>query len=119
VLVGVLTVLGNVLGLLRDLLLARFFGATGETDAFLVAWSVPETASPLLIEGAMTFLMVPIFVRALAQPGGLAAVVRGTLPRIAGLVALVGGAVALGAPLLVRLLAPGIEQSALAVEAMR
>ena len=114
-----LTIAGSVLGLLRDLLLARFFGATGDTDAFLVAWTVPETASPLLIEGAMTFLMVPIFVRALADPGGLAAVVRGTLPRIAGLLAVVAGAVALAAPLLVRLLAPGIDRPALAAESMR
>ena len=69
VLTAVLSVLGALLGLLRDLLLAGFFGATGETDAFLVAWTVPETASPLLIEGAMAFLMVPIFVRALSRPG--------------------------------------------------
>ena len=118
-LAAALTIAGSVLGLLRDLLLARIFGATGETDAFLVAWTVPETASPLLIEGAMTFLMVPVFVRALAEPGGLAGVVRGTLPRIAGLLALIAAAVALAAPLLVRLLAPGIDQPALAVESMR
>ena len=118
-LAATLTVLGNLLGMLRDLLLARFFGATGETDAFLVAWTVPETASPLLIEGAMTFLMVPIFVRALAQHGSLAAVVRSTLPRIAAVLALTAAAVGLAAPVLVRLLAPGLVEPDLAVQCMR
>ncbi|HEU4349356.1 MAG TPA: lipid II flippase MurJ [Actinoplanes sp.] len=118
-LAAALTIAGAVLGLLRDLLLARFFGATGETDAFLVAWTVPETASPLLIEGAMTFLMVPIFVRALAEPGGLGAVVRATLPRIAVLLAITAGAVALAAPVLVAVLAPGLAEPDLAVRLMR
>ena len=118
-LTAALTLAGSALGLLRDLLLARFFGATGETDAFLVAWTVPETASPLLIEGAMAFLMVPIFVRALAEPGGLGAVVRATLPRIACLLAVTAGAVALAAPLLVGLLAPGLDETGLAVRCMR
>ena len=34
-------------------------GASGETDAFLVAWTIPETATPLLMEGAMLLLLVP------------------------------------------------------------
>jgi putative peptidoglycan lipid II flippase len=114
-----LTALGSLLGLLRDLSLARFFGATGETDAFLVAWTVPETASPLLIEGAMAFLMVPIFVRALAEQGTLGGVVRATLPRIAAPLALTAGAVAVAAPVLVHLLAPGLSEPAEAVRAMR
>lgn len=56
---AVLSAAGSALGLLRDLLLARYFGANQGTDAFLVAWTVPETAAPLLIEDAMSFLMVP------------------------------------------------------------
>ncbi|MEY9837728.1 murein biosynthesis integral membrane protein MurJ [Streptacidiphilus sp. EB103A] len=57
---------GSLLGLLRDLLLARYFGAGRGTDAFLVSWTVPETAAPLLIEDAMAFLMVPAFSLALS-----------------------------------------------------
>jgi len=114
-----LTVVGLLLGLLRDLLLARLFGATGETDAFLVAWTIPETASPLLIEGAMAFLLIPIFVRALADHAGLSAVVRATLPRIVALLAVSAGVIALAAPVLVRLLAPGLADPALAVRCTR
>jgi putative peptidoglycan lipid II flippase len=114
-----LTVLGSMLGLLRDLLLARFFGATADTDAFLVAWTVPETATPLLIDGAMAFLMVPIFVRALAQDTSFAAVVRATLPRILVLLTIGSAVIAIGAPVLVHSLAPGLDDPALAVRCTR
>ena len=119
VLTTVLTVLGSLLGLLRDLLLARFFGATASTDAFLVAWTVPEAATPLLIDGAMAFLMVPIFVRALTEHTSLAAVIRATLPRVAALLALAAIVVALGAPILVHLLAPGLADPDLAIRCTR
>jgi len=114
-----LTVAGALLGLVRDLLLARLFGASGRTDAFLVAWTVPETASPLLIEGAMALLMVPVFVRALAGHGGLRAVVGATLSRILLPLAAATAVVALAAPVLVDLLAPGLAEPELAVRCMR
>jgi putative peptidoglycan lipid II flippase len=116
---AVLTVLGSLLGLLRDLLLARFFGATSHTDAFVVAWTVPETASPLLIEGAMALLMIPIFVRAVAEQGGLGGVVRASLPRIGIVLAVTTAAVTLLAPQLVDLLAPGLAEPDLAIRCMR
>jgi putative peptidoglycan lipid II flippase len=114
-----LTILGSLLGLLRDLLLARWFGATGQTDAFLVAWTVPETASPLLIEGAMALVMIPVFVRALTAGGSLSRVMRTTLPPLVALLALVGAAVAVFAPALVHVLAHGITEPDLAVRCTR
>ena len=121
----VVTLSGSLLGLVRDLLLARFFGATGGTDAFLVSWTVPETAFTLVVEGAMSFLMIPLFSRALAQarPGeataATRAVVAATLPRIAVILAGTAAAVALGAPLIVRILAPGLAEHQLAVACTR
>src|SRR6185369_6788944 len=79
----------------------------------------PETASPLLIEGAMALVMIPVFVRAVAAGPGLAAVVRATLPRLVGGLALAAAAVVLAAPWLVRVLAPGITQPDLAVTCTR
>jgi putative peptidoglycan lipid II flippase len=114
-----LTVAGSALGFGRDLLMARFFGANGGTDAFVVAWTVPETAFPLLIEGAMSFLMVPVFSRALSRSGGVDDVVAATLPRVIGVLAVSSATVAVGAPLLVRLVAPGLADPALAVTCTR
>ena len=62
-----LTVAGALFGLVRDQLVARYFGAGGDTDAFLVAWTVPEFAATLLIEDAMALVMVPAFSVALAR----------------------------------------------------
>ncbi|MFJ6777401.1 lipid II flippase MurJ, partial [Kitasatospora sp. NPDC091257] len=123
---AVLSAAGSGLGLLRDLLLARYFGANQGTDAFLVAWTVPETAAPLLIEDAMSFLMVPAFALALVlreedpdAPDPVRQLVRATLPWL--LIALGGLALAvvLGAPELVDLLAPGLTDPALAVTCTR
>ncbi|MGW8358614.1 lipid II flippase MurJ [Streptomyces wedmorensis] len=120
-----LTALGALLGLVRDQILAGYFGAGAETDAFLVAWTVPEFASTLLIEDAMALILVPAFSRALARRSGslsgdpVRALVRGTLPR---LTLTVGGAAALlvaAAPLLVSALAPGLPDPGLAVDCTR
>jgi putative peptidoglycan lipid II flippase len=118
----VLVGLGSILGLTRDLLIAGLFGANAETDAYLVGWMVSETASPLLIEGAMAFVMVPAFSRALTRKDHDAAVVgvvEGTLPQIALALATVSALIALFAPGLVAVLAPGLEDPALATQCMR
>jgi putative peptidoglycan lipid II flippase len=123
--------LGVVLGLGRDLLLAAYFGASGDTDAFLVAWTLPETAVPLLIDGAITLLLVPIFSRALQErhdqataseisgPDPVRAAVAATLPQLVGALVIVAGLVAVSAPWLVPALAPGLVNVTLGVAAMR
>ncbi|MEV4945035.1 lipid II flippase MurJ [Streptomyces sp. NPDC053755] len=120
-----LTAAGAVLGLVRDQILARYFGAGAETDAFLIAWTVPEFASTLLIEDAMALILVPAFARALARRGGgrsgdpVHALVRSTLPRLALTVSAVSALLILGAPLLVAALAPGLPDPRLAVDCTR
>lgn len=111
---AVLSVAGSALGLLRDLLLARFFGADKGTDAFLVSWTVPETAAPLLIEDAMAFLMVPAFSLALVLreerpegPDPVRQLTAATLPWLLAGLCTLSGATALWAAQVVHLLAPG------------
>ncbi|MDH6578475.1 lipid II flippase MurJ [Kitasatospora sp. MAP5-34] len=123
---ALLSAAGSALGLLRDLLLARYFGASQGTDAFLVAWTVPETAAPLLIEDAMAFLMVPAFSLALVLreerphgPDPVRQLVRATLPCLLLALCALSAATALGAPQLVDLLAPGLADPGLAVTCTR
>jgi putative peptidoglycan lipid II flippase len=115
----VITLSGSLLGFARDLLVARYFGADGGTDAFLVAWTVPETAFPLVVEGAMAFLLVPLFSRALTEGREPRDVVAATLPRIVAALALASVAVMMFAPWIVRLIAPGLADPALAVTCTR
>ncbi|MEU8621370.1 lipid II flippase MurJ [Streptomyces sp. NPDC048623] len=120
-----LTAVGAVLGLVRDQILAGYFGAGAETDAFLVAWTVPEFASTLLIEDAMALILVPAFSRALARRAGtlfgdpVRTLVRATLPRLVLAVAAVAALLVLFAPLLVSTLAPGLPDPRLAVDCTR
>ncbi|MDH6134363.1 putative peptidoglycan lipid II flippase [Kitasatospora sp. MAA4] len=123
---AVLSAVGSALGLLRDLLLARFFGADEGTDAFLVSWTVPETAAPLLIEDAMAFLMVPAFSLALVlreeQPDGpdpVRQLTAATLPWLLAVLCALSGATALWAPAVVHALAPGLADAPLAVTCTR
>jgi putative peptidoglycan lipid II flippase len=120
-----LTAAGAVLGLVRDQILAHFFGAGAETDAFLVAWTVPEFASTLLIEDAMALILVPAFSRALTRRTSslsgdpVRTLVRSTLPRLALAMSAVAGLLVLAAPALVGALAPGLPDPRLAIDCTR
>ncbi|MFD9458353.1 murein biosynthesis integral membrane protein MurJ, partial [Streptomyces sp. NPDC059985] len=129
-----LTAAGAVLGLVRDQTIAHLFGAGHDSDAFLIAWTVPEMASTLLIEDAMALLMVPAFSHALARrAAGRAGLTRlearaqdpvrllvaATLPRLLVLLAAVASVLVVAAPLVVGALAPGLPDPGLAVECTR
>ncbi|MET9072120.1 lipid II flippase MurJ [Streptomyces sp. NPDC004232] len=120
-----LSVAAALLGLVRDQALARLFGAGRDTDAFLVAWTVPEFAATLLIEDGLAFALIPAFSRALARraqgvPGDpVRSLVAGTLPRLALAFAAAGGLLALAAPRFVAVLAPGLPDPGLAVDCTR
>lgn len=55
-----MTMLSRVTGLLRELLIARAFGASGFTDAFFVAFRIPNLLRRLFAEGAFSQAFVPI-----------------------------------------------------------
>ncbi|WP_214321159.1 lipid II flippase MurJ [Nonomuraea sediminis] len=110
----ILTALGSMFGFGRDLLVAGMFGASASTDAFMVAWTVPETAAPLLIEGALSYLLIPAFSRRLEEGRPIREVVWGALPRSLTAFLLLTVVTALGAPLIVELMAPGMADHALA-----
>ena len=120
-----LSVTGSLLGLARDQSLARLFGAGSETDAFLVAWTVPEFAATLLIEDGLAFALIPAFSMALARraqgaPGDpVRTLVKATLPRLALAFIAVSALFVAAAPYLVEALAPGLPNPALAVSCTR
>ena len=119
VLVSVITSVGTLLGFVRDLSIARYFGASGETDAFLVAWTIPETATPLLMEGAMLWLLVPLFARELEERDNLRDIVSRSLLPVATILLLLTATMVLLAPWLVKALAPGLAMPELAVRSVR
>ena len=56
-----MTMLSRVLGLVRDIVFARFFGAGVVMDAFFVAFKIPNIFRRFFAEGAFSQSFVPVF----------------------------------------------------------
>ena len=61
---AIATFISRILGLVREQFIAYLFGASGMTDAFLVAYRIPNLLRDLFAEGAFSSAFVPTFVAA-------------------------------------------------------
>ena len=68
--VGGLTLVSRILALVRDFLQARYVGANFASDAFLVAFRLPNMFRAFFAEGAFSSAFIPMFNRKLAESGG-------------------------------------------------
>ena len=64
-----MTMLSRITGLLRDILFASVFGATGLTDAFNIAFRIPNLLRRLFAEGAFSQAFVPMLAEYKNQQG--------------------------------------------------
>ena len=64
-----MTLLSRITGLIRENLMARIFGASAATDAFFVAFRIPNLLRRLFAEGAFSQAFVPILGEFKAQRG--------------------------------------------------
>jgi len=55
------TLLSRVLGLAREVVIAAYFGASGQYDAFSIAYTIPHFLRQLLAEGALSTAFIPVF----------------------------------------------------------
>ncbi len=65
--IGGLTLVSRVLGMVRDMLMARYVGAGLASDAFLIAWRLPNLFRALFAEGAFAAVFVPMFNRRMTE----------------------------------------------------
>jgi putative peptidoglycan lipid II flippase len=112
--IGAATLASRLLGFVRDMVVALAFGAGPVTDAFFVAFRIPNILRRLLAEGALSTAVIPVFTEyAAARPREelvrmLRAVLAGAL-LVLGLATLAGIATA---PWLVAVMAPGFAGDA-------
>ena len=66
-LIGFLTFLSRITGLLRDSVVAYFFGAGWVADAFYMAFTIPNLLRRFVAEGALTISFIPIFTQELKK----------------------------------------------------
>ena len=123
--VGGNTFLSRVLGFVRDLVVARTFGADAGTDAFFVAFKIPNFLRRLFAEGAFSMAFVPVLAeykakRTFPELKRFVDDVAGTLGAILLVVTAIG---VLAAPVLILIFAPGFaghaDKQALAAEMLR
>ncbi len=112
--VGAMTFLSRIFGFIRDMVVARVFGADVGTDAFIVAFKIPNFLRRLFGEGAFAQAFVPVFSEYKSQREHeevrrLADHVAGTLGGVLLLVSVVG---VIAAPLVVMVFAPGFLDEA-------
>lgn len=111
--VSSITMLSRVLGFVRDTIMARIFGAGIASDAFVVAFKLPNLLRRIFAEGAFSQAFVPILAEYKTQKGEEAtrtfvAYVAGQLTLILALVTLLG---VLAAPWIVWASAPGFSDN--------
>lgn len=124
--VGGNTSLSRILGFVRDLVIARLFGANAATDAFVVAFKIPNLLRRLFAEGAFAAAFVPVLseyktTRSFSDLKTFVDHVAGTLGLALLIISLLG---VLGAPVLIMIFAPGwyfgdTGNAPLAVEMLR
>lgn len=112
--VSSMTMFSRVLGFARDAIVARVFGAGMATDAFFVAFKLPNLLRRIFAEGAFSQAFVPILAEYKTQQGEEAtrtfvAYVSGLLTLVLALVTAIG---ILAAPWVVWATAPGFVDSA-------
>jgi putative peptidoglycan lipid II flippase len=111
--VSLWTLVSRITGLVRELLVASTFGASAMTDAFNVAFRIPNLFRRLFAEGAFSQAFVPVLAASKAQHGEEAT--RGLIDKVATVLAWVLVATCvLGvvlAPLLVWAMASGLQKT--------
>ena len=117
--VSLLTLASRITGLVRELLIASSFGASAMTDAFNVAFRIPNLFRRLFAEGAFSQAFVPVLAACKAQHGEEATKLVidrvATLLTLALLLTCVLGVAA--APVLVWAMASGLQQEPRGFEA--
>jgi putative peptidoglycan lipid II flippase len=103
------TFASRVLGFIRDMVIAKFFGATSLSDAFFVAFRIPNLMRDLFAEGAMSAALIPVLSEYRIKHGEEETI---KLVRIVFvfLIIFVGGLCITGiifAPVIVKIIAPG------------
>lgn len=66
---GFATILSRIMGMVRDMVVSRLFGAGFATDAFFAAFQIPNMLRRFFAEGALTSAFVPTFSECLTRDG--------------------------------------------------
>lgn len=106
---SVATLISRVLGYVKDMILARYFGATGLSDTFFVAFRIPNLLRELFAEGSMSSAFIPVLTEYNTKEGfqeakRLARITFTFLFMLVGLICVIG---IIFTPQIITIIAPG------------
>ncbi len=122
ILISFFSVISKILGLIRDRILASFFGAGEVLDAYFASFRIPDLIFNTLVLGALASAFVPIFVKLNRKDKQNADYVSSSILNIlTTILILIALIVIIKAKFFVKLLVPGfnLEQLALTVKLTR
>ena len=111
--ISLATSLSRILGYIKDMILAKYFGATGISDVFFVAFRIPNLLRELFAEGSMSSAVIPVLKEYQIKEGAEESkkIVKSLFTFI---MIVVGGITMLGiifSPLIVKVIAPGFIEN--------
>ncbi len=111
--VGAATFLSRVFGFVRDVVIAGYFGAGLASDAFFVAFRIPNLLRRLFAEGSLTVAFIPVFSEYLTRHGREEAyrLARSAMRLLSIILAVAAVAGVLASPVIVHIIAPGFTAS--------
>lgn len=109
--IGLATLLSRILGFARDMIIAWVFGAGKLSDAFFVAFRIPNLLRRLFAEGTLSMAFVPVFTQYLANSGKheAFALARSSVRMLSVILVILTIAGILAAPWIVKVVAPGFS----------
>ena len=106
--VSSMTFLSRILGFIRDIVIARLFGAGLGTDVFFVAFKIPNFLRRLFAEGAFSQAFIPVLAEYKEKgDGDLKALIASTSGTLAGILFIITAIGVIAAPVIIMLFAPG------------
>ncbi len=107
--VGSATILSRILGFVRDVVLAKIFGASSETDAFFLAFRIPNFMRRLFAEGSFSLAFVPVLseYKAAGDRRALRDLIDHVTGTLAAILLVISSVGIFAAPLVLSIFAPG------------
>ena len=106
--VSSMTFLSRILGFIRDIVIARLFGAGMGTDVFFVAFKIPNFLRRLFAEGAFSQAFIPVLAEYREKgDGDLKSLIAATSGTLAGILFIITAIGVIAAPFIIMIFAPG------------
>lgn len=111
--ISLATTFSRILGYIKDMILAKYFGATGISDVFFVAFRIPNLLRELFAEGSMSSAVIPVLKESQIKNGQeeTQKIVKSLFTFIMIVVGIITILGIIFSPLIVKLIAPGFVEN--------